>query len=466
MRLALALLAVACVAGSVAAGSAFGCSCVAPTEADLRERYAESEGALVGRLVARRTIKHKWSANETDGFTFAVEEDLKGTLGGRVEVRSSAYGASCGLEVGKGYRVGLFVWRVNGSWWSNLCNQVSPRAVREAARPLPAATGSGSPMLVAGGMLGEPRLAGFDADGQVVKYGMGRGSTEALDVCSDGQLGELGWRDRGPFVTVRDSSTLRKQEDTLLRLVQRPFPQFPRSFACRGEDEPEMFVLAAEDEGPSGTLLRIRDGEQSVMHRGRVLAAAFDDESAYLYDISRHRLLRIDLDTGGKSVVLRDAPKLAPIGVSPDGERLLAYGYTGIDPTYNGMEKLYVLTLTGSGQRHSIGLRRGRADATAAWVGNDSIGLFDTRRTKLLDGELETDTTLPGLPGLITIRDNIAYGLANGILRRMDLATGERSVLTEFPVDGFSALVGIDTPAATAIASGSPAGRRCYARVR
>lgn len=452
MRSALVLFAAVCIGASVAAGSAWGCSCVAPTEADLREWYAEADAAIVGTLVSRRNVDDgapKWGGDETDGFTFVVEEDFKNNLGDRVEVRSSAYGASCGLEVGRGDRIGLFIHRSGGHWWSGLCSQVSPKQMREAATELPPATGDGPPMLIASGKFGEPRLVVFGADGQIVQYATGTGITDALDVCpSSEQLAEMGRNERGrTFVALRDGSTLQKSQQTRVRL---PREQFPYGFACR--DESDLFVFAVDGERRRSTLIRIRDGKQTAIHSGRAVAAAFSDESAYLYNVPRRRLVRVDLATGDTDVVLRDLPKLAPLAVSPDGKRLLAFGYRGIDPTYYGMTRLYVLPLHSGGDRHSIPISRTRAWATATWLSDESIGLFARRDTLLLDETLATERTLPGLGGLVTIRGEAAYGLAEGTLRSMDLATGERSQLTQFPVNGFTDMVGVGNPAMSSAA--------------
>ena len=58
-------------------------------------------------------------------YTFRVERRLKGTFGKTVEVLSPRDGASCGLEVVRGQRVGLLLRRVKGRWESNLCSQRS-----------------------------------------------------------------------------------------------------------------------------------------------------------------------------------------------------------------------------------------------------------------------------------------------------------------------------------------------------
>jgi hypothetical protein len=56
-------------------------------------------------------------------------------------VRSNADGASCGLEVSVGKRIGLFLSREGDVWVSGLCSQVG-------ANELLAAAGSGRPPVV------------------------------------------------------------------------------------------------------------------------------------------------------------------------------------------------------------------------------------------------------------------------------------------------------------------------------
>jgi hypothetical protein len=104
----------------VAPAEASACSCL-PWEKP-RVELARADGAFVGLYLGRRPI------NSSAGrylYKFRVERRLKGTFGKTVEVLSARDGASCGLEVVRGQRVGLLLRRVKGRWESNLCSQRS-----------------------------------------------------------------------------------------------------------------------------------------------------------------------------------------------------------------------------------------------------------------------------------------------------------------------------------------------------
>ena len=120
----LVALAVAAVA-AVAAPTASACSCIpwGNPKADL----AKANGALVGVYLGRRPLSPVAMPGSLDPFLyrFRVERRLKGTFGKTIEVRSPRDGASCGLEVVRGQRVGLLLRKVKGGWESNLCSQRS-----------------------------------------------------------------------------------------------------------------------------------------------------------------------------------------------------------------------------------------------------------------------------------------------------------------------------------------------------
>ena len=59
-------------------------------------------------------------------LVFRVEQVYKGDIENRVAVVTARDGASCGLEVGVGQRVGLLLDRDGGTWRSGLCSQVDP----------------------------------------------------------------------------------------------------------------------------------------------------------------------------------------------------------------------------------------------------------------------------------------------------------------------------------------------------
>jgi hypothetical protein len=118
----------------VFAGDAFACSCAV---FDPRDELERSDGAFVGTLVERVVD------GEEAIHTFTVDQAIKGKLGTTVVVRTHRDGATCGLEIEVGQEVGLFLTRDGVTWRSILCQQISAAELLEAARPLPAPSGSG-----------------------------------------------------------------------------------------------------------------------------------------------------------------------------------------------------------------------------------------------------------------------------------------------------------------------------------
>ena len=110
----------------VAPAEASACSCIpwGKPKAEL----AKANGAFVGVYLGRRPVNPPGPTTSSIDpylYTFRVDRRLKGALGKTVEVLSARDGASCGLEVRRGQRVGLLLRRVKGRWESNLCSQRS-----------------------------------------------------------------------------------------------------------------------------------------------------------------------------------------------------------------------------------------------------------------------------------------------------------------------------------------------------
>jgi hypothetical protein len=124
LRLVLVSLAAAVVLAAPAEASA--CSCIQWGKP--KAEIARADGAFVGVYLGRRPLnppRPPYSSLAPYLYKFRVERRLKGTLGKTVEVLSPRDGASCGLEVVRGRRVGLLLFRVKGRWESNLCSQRS-----------------------------------------------------------------------------------------------------------------------------------------------------------------------------------------------------------------------------------------------------------------------------------------------------------------------------------------------------
>ena len=104
------------------AGDALACSC-APV--DLERDLPTADGAIIG-TVLERTV-----TGETATYLFRVEQVYKGDISNRVEVETSRDGATCGLELPVGQRVGLLLDRDGELWRSSLCSRVEPAAFLE-----------------------------------------------------------------------------------------------------------------------------------------------------------------------------------------------------------------------------------------------------------------------------------------------------------------------------------------------
>ena len=145
VRWLVALLMATATVVIAGAAPAHACSCRA--DADVAEMLATSDGAFVGVLTgvedpfaqgalvssARQVVNH-----------FDVERVVKGQLGEQVDVRAAAAGASCGLEVRVGQRVGILLLEEGGTWTSSLCAQTEPDLLLAFAAPGDSGDAAGS----------------------------------------------------------------------------------------------------------------------------------------------------------------------------------------------------------------------------------------------------------------------------------------------------------------------------------
>jgi hypothetical protein len=146
----LAALATAVAIPLVAADGATACSCVPPRPA---AQLKASDGAFVGRLVAIREADppaegEPIGSGDPVDYVYRVGRVYKRgpglRRGRRVRVRSARDSGTCGLPRGRGRLYGLFVFREDGRWTSNLCQVVTPAQMRrgaEASRREPACSG-------------------------------------------------------------------------------------------------------------------------------------------------------------------------------------------------------------------------------------------------------------------------------------------------------------------------------------
>ncbi len=101
----------------VLAGDALACSCL---PVDLVRDLPQADGAIIGSVLERR------DREATSTLVLRVEQVYKGDISNRVEVETARYGATCGIEVPAGERIGLLLERDGEVWRSSLCSQVDP----------------------------------------------------------------------------------------------------------------------------------------------------------------------------------------------------------------------------------------------------------------------------------------------------------------------------------------------------
>ena len=159
------------------AQAAHACSCLI---GDPRDALHRSDGAFVGTLVERTEVDQQ-----------TVDLHVRGRDRGEGHARRRGRRAF-GLER-RVVRVGGRVRTADrpapgdvaedGAWTSNLCSQIDPDVLLQAAQPLPAPDGVGPVRYVVGGNLGENRLMALDRKGRTLAYGPGDGYARDVDVC-------------------------------------------------------------------------------------------------------------------------------------------------------------------------------------------------------------------------------------------------------------------------------------------
>jgi len=138
VRILVAAIAAGAVAAALAgphADVAVACSCAGAVPALDLPRY---DAAFIGTVVSHR-VTHPTapliSSADPAYWTFEVERAVKGDLPHRVVVGTAASGASCGLELERGQRIGLLLTREGDVYTSGLCSQVDPDVLARAVPP-------------------------------------------------------------------------------------------------------------------------------------------------------------------------------------------------------------------------------------------------------------------------------------------------------------------------------------------
>ena len=322
-RIALAVAAIATTL--VFAGEALACSCLVGDPRDMLERSA---GAFTGTLVERVV------EGEEALHTFSVDHAVKGSLGTTVQVRSHRDGATCGLEIALGQRVGLFLDREGETWTSTLCQQIDPDELLAAAAPLPAPTGSGPVAVLVGGSFGDVRTVALDDRGRVLAYGAGDGDVLALSVCPGSEhaveIVGLPFEEGGGYaVDVRDLATMAIAGR--LGLPRDFANSYPESIRCLDRSGAAAVVFAGDlaDTSRPDRVLRLTAGASDVVWRGSAWSASFDSRRAYLCKGAKGtRAVAVSLATGRETLLAKLPPFVGPLSPSPDGRYLAGVAFS------------------------------------------------------------------------------------------------------------------------------------------
>src|SRR5215217_4881230 len=127
LGVALVMLAVSVAVG---ADLARACSCAF---IDPRDRLAEGEPAVIGKVVASTTAETSPSGEVVE-YTVRVERAFNEPLGEEVRVRAETNEGICGFTWNVGERVGAFLTRSGEHWTTGLCSLVSPADLTAATK--------------------------------------------------------------------------------------------------------------------------------------------------------------------------------------------------------------------------------------------------------------------------------------------------------------------------------------------
>ena len=417
------VLGAASLAAGVEAGRA--CSCALP---DARAALAQADGAFVGRLERRR------EASGRAVLTFSVERALKGSIGSRIEVRTAANGAACGIEVPVGTRVGLVLDRRGGSWQGGLCWQFDPEELLTAARPLPPPNGLGPVALVLGGEFGDVRLLALDARGRTLAYGRGDGRTGLVSVCpGGGLLAELVYTGPRTMLVIRRTSTLRVVGRQGVRL---PGGRYAQRLHCVDPGGAQVVVFAR---GPSGdsparsALYRVQRRALAAIWNGPAFDAAFTTSHAFLSAGRQGRsLMRVELGTGRVRALASLPSPAATLAVDRSGT-LVAGVQTRLD------RRSDVVRVDLRGARPRITTARIAADegqAQVFWLPGARLLFAPTygSTARVLDESLRTRSSFRWRAMSSAVVGNRLFGTDLSLsLHRAELPSGPQRIARRLP---------------------------------
>jgi hypothetical protein len=383
-RLGALLLASALAGLAATVEPASACSCAI---GDPRTMLAQFDAAFVGKLLERR------ATGSTATFTFEVERAVKGELGPRVDVVTAPNGAACGIETVVGRRIGVFLIRRGATWTSNLCLQIPPQELLEAARPLPRAPG-GPAALIVTGRFGTARTLALDERGRTVAYGRGRGEALTASICPGSQrLAEVARADGKVLVAVRGLRTFR-----IMREIRVPLAGAlgPGELICRDQMATDvvLFLQGTDGFAAGARLVSIRRNSVRTIWRGPALHAGFAGKHAFLSSgAAGSRLLRVDVTTGRSVSLGRVPPYAGPFVPAPDGRRLAAVAYSAPSGLNPAPSRLVLVQLKPRFRVRTAALGKPNVSGDVLWLSNARVACFpsasgDVDAVRVFDGRL------------------------------------------------------------------------------
>lgn len=454
------------------------CQCAPPSH-NVRSQLADADGAFVGTVVERTSLR---PGSGAEAFRFRVEHEIKGDIGDSVTLTKGSIDGDfavltdCEFEGGDvGERMGLFVGRHDdGTWGAGMCGSiVDPDALLEAAKPLPRPDGRGPPVLLAGGDLGGTRLVTFDAEGRVVAYGAGSGELKAVDACPGGvtvvELVKQDVFDPGEVV-VRDLASLQVQRTVSLAGTAHQLWHWNGDVSCRDATASEIaFRLDRKDATGAAATTRLgrvlADGTVVTSWEGPAFAVAFDSRHPRAFVTvpqgEASELLVIGLGDGSvhrRHPIDGRAYTLAPPGDGDDVAVATALGPTTwptrgrqrlvLVPTEGG--RLVERMLRGRDQVRHLLWDHGTLIGVRWEGGHATVESYDTRLQKV-----GSNDRWPYGP--LAVSHGRLYGLdtdfwsKEGSVVRMDPRRGEPARVHRLvPATGFEVMVAI--PSANAAA--------------
>ncbi len=402
---------------------AFACSCIVD---DPRDTLRDADGAFIGTLLSQRPV----DPDEPFGnhiYTFQVDEEIKGEFSDTEEVRSASQESACALAVEEGEQTGLFLYETRGNWHSISCSQTSPRALREAASPLPEPNGVRPTRMILGGSFGRARVMALDKRGRTLDYGF-RGDRDVtdLDLCPGGKrFVEISRTYPGrPHFAVRRVSTLAETRDVVLSFGPG---RDVIGLHCRNRKASRALVFVTEY-GEDGKIYELRKRAMVQLHKNvEARYAVFHGRFAYLSG-KNQRLWRLNLKTGASRLLYESERPLSEPELNRDGSYLAVIQDGGWDP--NRRARLVLVRLSDGRVRSRRVVREagntyaklewaGRKRVVFMYAGNGGSRVFDLRLQVLGKfGRWSPDGSGDAVVG------NRLYGAYYGRLQKVRLPDG------------------------------------------